>query len=188
MTIRKEDSGDEKKVKLTPKQELFCLEYIKDFNATRAAKAAGYSENSASEIGNENLRKPQIKDAIGQLVRESFDDLSISKERILNEQKLLAFTRIFQEDEMYKTRYTWEEFKELPENVKACIKKLKQKTSYDEKGEPVVHVELEFYDRQKALETLMRYQSMFNDKLDITSSDNSFESRLREWKKTKDEK
>jgi phage terminase small subunit len=44
-------------IKLTEKQKLFCKEYIIDFNATRAAKAAGYSEDSAKEIGYENLRK-----------------------------------------------------------------------------------------------------------------------------------
>lgn len=181
--------SDEKKIKLTPKQELFCLEYIKDFNATRAAKAAGYSENSASEIGNENLRKPQIKDALQQMVRESFDELSISKERILKEQRNLAFTTPFEHEELMDKELDIEEFKNLPRHIKACIKDVDVRKIYDKDGN---HTETllkpRFYDRQKALETLMRYQSMFNDKLDITSSDNSFESRLREWKKTKDEK
>jgi phage terminase small subunit len=50
--------------KLTPKQELFVLEYLKDFNATQAAIRAGYSEKSAEVIGHENLRKPNIREAI----------------------------------------------------------------------------------------------------------------------------
>ncbi|ENG5503925.1 terminase small subunit, partial [Yersinia enterocolitica] len=32
---------------LTPKQELFCREYLKDLNATQAAIRAGYSEKTA---------------------------------------------------------------------------------------------------------------------------------------------
>lgn len=47
--------------KLTIKQKLFCKEYIIDFNATRSAKAAGYSAKSAQVIGVENLLKPIIR-------------------------------------------------------------------------------------------------------------------------------
>lgn len=36
---------------LTRKQQAFVLEYVKDHNATRAAKRAGYSDKRASEIG-----------------------------------------------------------------------------------------------------------------------------------------
>ena len=43
--------------KLTDKQEMFCREYVIDWNATRAAIAAGYSEKTAYSIGNENLTK-----------------------------------------------------------------------------------------------------------------------------------
>lgn len=43
---------------LTEKQRLFVLEYLRDFNATRAAMAVGYSKKTAHVIGWENLRKP----------------------------------------------------------------------------------------------------------------------------------
>lgn len=46
--------------KLTDKQRIFCIEYLKHWNATKAAIAAGYSEKSAEVIGFENLRKPKI--------------------------------------------------------------------------------------------------------------------------------
>ena len=46
---------------LTKKQEAFCLEYLKDLNATQAAIRAGYSKNCAGEIGFANLRKVQIQ-------------------------------------------------------------------------------------------------------------------------------
>ena len=46
---------------LTPKQKRFCQEYLIDLNATQAAVRAGYSEKTAYSVGNENLRKPEIK-------------------------------------------------------------------------------------------------------------------------------
>ena len=36
--------------KLTPKQSLFCKEYLVDLNATQAAIRAGYSEKTAKAI------------------------------------------------------------------------------------------------------------------------------------------
>jgi phage terminase small subunit len=47
-------------MKLTGKQNAFIGEYLIDFNATRAAEAAGYSKASARLIGSENLTKPYI--------------------------------------------------------------------------------------------------------------------------------
>ena len=39
--------------KLTDKQKIFCKEYIKDFNATRAAIAAGYSKKGARQTASD---------------------------------------------------------------------------------------------------------------------------------------
>lgn len=40
---------------MTLKQRIFCLEYTKDFNESRAMKAAGYSENSQSPFLSEEI-------------------------------------------------------------------------------------------------------------------------------------
>ena len=41
----------------TRKQKLFVQEYLIDLNATQAAIRAGYSPESAADIGSENLRE-----------------------------------------------------------------------------------------------------------------------------------
>jgi len=56
--------------KLTDKQRIFCEEYVIDWNATRAAKVAGYSEKSAHDIGCENLKKPYIADYIEHIQKD----------------------------------------------------------------------------------------------------------------------
>ena len=56
--------------KLTPKQQRFVDEYLIDLNATQAAIRAGYSEKTAYSIGDENLKKPEIKKAIEQAQKE----------------------------------------------------------------------------------------------------------------------
>ena len=45
---------------MTKKQTRFIEEYLIDLNATQAAIRAGYSVDSAKEIGCENLTKPNI--------------------------------------------------------------------------------------------------------------------------------
>lgn len=54
----------------TDKQQAFINEYLKCFNATEAAKRAGYSEKSARQMGSENLSKPYIAEEISLRVAE----------------------------------------------------------------------------------------------------------------------
>lgn len=66
--------------KLTNKQRLFIDYYLQSFNASEAARKAGYSERTAHAMGWENLRKDEIKSAIDEGVKEK--RLSISKDWI----------------------------------------------------------------------------------------------------------
>lgn len=54
-----------------------------DKNATKAAIRAGYSEDSASAIGSENLTKPEISKEIERRLREQAERLCITSDRIL---------------------------------------------------------------------------------------------------------
>lgn len=60
----------------TGKEDKFINEYIKDFNATQAAIRAGYSKNTARQIGYQNLTKLHIKEEI----QKRLTDLSLGKE------------------------------------------------------------------------------------------------------------
>ena len=55
---------------MTKKQTRFIEEYLIDLNATQAAIRAGYSVDSAKEIGCENLTKPNIQTAIAKAMAE----------------------------------------------------------------------------------------------------------------------
>lgn len=56
--------------KLTPKQEMFCKEYLIDLNATQAAIRAGYSLKTAKTIAGQNLSKLIISERIQELMKE----------------------------------------------------------------------------------------------------------------------
>lgn len=77
---------------MTAKQTLFVTEYLKDLNATQAAIRAGYSKDTAYSIGQENLNKPEISDAISQyLDRLMAENKSAIKAKIIDSLKQLAF-------------------------------------------------------------------------------------------------
>jgi hypothetical protein len=56
---------------LSNKQKVFVDEYLKCFNASEAARRAGYSEKAARNIGAENYAKPYIKAIIDARIAES---------------------------------------------------------------------------------------------------------------------
>ena len=76
---------------LSGKQLLFCKEYIIDYNATRAAKAAGYSEKTAYEIGSRTLKSVEVKNEIARLTKDRSQRLEISADLVLQELALIAF-------------------------------------------------------------------------------------------------
>ena len=80
--------------KLTPKQELFCLEYIVDLNATQAAIRAGYSKKTAKEMGYENLTKPHISTRIAGLADIRAKRAEKSADDVIKELESVGFYRI----------------------------------------------------------------------------------------------
>lgn len=77
--------------KLTGKQEAFVIAYVGDarFNATDAARLAGYSGNDATLAvqGSENIRKPKILQAIKARLQDKIGDA----DRALAEVASIAF-------------------------------------------------------------------------------------------------
>lgn len=68
---------------LTEKQNRFVQEYLKDLNATQAAIRAGYSERTASAVGYENLRKPQIEKALAEAMQQRCERTKIDADYVL---------------------------------------------------------------------------------------------------------
>lgn len=66
--------------KLTEKQRRFVNAYIETGNATEAAKKAGYRAKTAAVTGHENLRKPNVKNAITARLKE-LEDAQIADTR-----------------------------------------------------------------------------------------------------------
>jgi len=68
---------------LTWSQERFCLEYVLDHNAARAARTAGYSEKTAQQQGYDLLTNPYIRQRISGLERAAAEKLQIEHHDLL---------------------------------------------------------------------------------------------------------
>ena len=75
---------------MTPKQETFAIEYLKDKNATQAAIRAGYSKKTAASIAWELLERPDVKQFIGDKQKEAVEKAEITSEWIVNQCKEIA--------------------------------------------------------------------------------------------------
>nr|DAK68740.1 MAG TPA: Terminase small subunit [Caudoviricetes sp.] len=135
--------------KLRERQKRFIAEYLVDLNATQAAIRAGYSKDTAKEIGYENLTKPHIQEAIAEA-----------------QNKRIARTQITQD----------EVIRRLIENVdismgkKATVITIPSKSENGEvMGNDVAQFVYEPSAANKALELLGKHLGIFKDGVDITS-------------------
>lgn len=92
-----------------------------DWNATRAAIDAGYSEKTAREIGRENLTKPDIKERIDEIRSNLEKAAGLSAIRVLNELKAVAFSSIADFKDSWDTEIP---FEDLTDEQKKAISEI----------------------------------------------------------------
>jgi len=76
---------------LTEKQRLFCLYYIKNFNATQAAIKAGYTDKYPGEMGYQLLQKPTLRTEIKRLKELKRQSIMINEDDIVERYMRIAF-------------------------------------------------------------------------------------------------
>ena len=176
-------------MKLTEKQKIFCDEYLIDFNATRAYKAAyknvkndGAAAASASRL----LRNAKIQNYIGKKMKEREKRTEITQDKVLKELAKIAFANaadyarvvekeyvedirdekgnvIGQEVKKYKTVEV-ETTDNLDKDKQAAIAGIKQGAT---------GIEVKLNDKLKALELIGRHLGMFNDKIEVQGDINT---------------
>lgn len=131
---------------MTPKQEKFCVEYLIDLNATQAALRAGYSNKTAYSIGNEILKKPEIKSRINELRSQEFKKSIMTAEEV--EARLSKAARGELQEEVVVT-----------ENIGDFMSKAK-----------IIKKQISAKDQVKALELMGKRNNLFSadTQIDIT--------------------
>lgn len=136
---------------LSNKQRVFVEEYLRTWNATEAARRAGYSEKTAYSIGQENLKKPEVKAAIEARIAEkamSADEVLL---RLADQARSTMADFINDAGEV--------DLRTAKDNGKLHL--VKSYTVTDKGTERV-----ELYDAQAALVHLGRHHGLFVDKVE----------------------
>ena len=145
--------GIPKKDGLTEKQRLFCDEYLIDLNATQAAIRAGYSEETACNIGFENLRKPNVAEYIQKRMQDREKRTEITQDFVLRELANIASANgtdfaFVMDNGMASIIPT----SRVSESKKAAIASIKQGAN---------GTEVKTYDKIRALELIGKHLGMF---------------------------
>ena len=128
---------------MTPKQELFCLEYLIDLNATQAALRAGYSAKTAFRIGAENMQKHAIRERIDNMLTE------MKSKRIADATEVMeTLTRVLRREEA--------------DHV------VLRKLSESGEGAELLPVPTKVSDVNKAAELLGKRYQLYTDRVDVT--------------------
>ncbi len=153
---------------MTPKQQRFVEEYLVDLNATQAAIRAGYSAKTAGQIGDENLKKHEIKEAIQARRKELSEKVEITQERVLKEYARLAF---LDPRKLFDNTGAPLPIQDLDDDTAAAIIGL----DVVQVGNAEVGVgdvlKYKLADKKGALDSVARHLGMFNDKLDVKVTD-----------------
>lgn len=141
------------------KREIFVREYVKDFNGTRAAAAAGYQANLANRQAYRLLQDPSVQAAVRSVLRGALKKVDASLERTMQEIARVAFSDVRDLfDESGKLRQPHE----LDDNAAASISGIDVEVNKD--GDRVAKVRR--VDKMAALTLLARHHKIVGDAVD----------------------
>jgi len=153
-------------------QELFVAHFVNTLNATLAAKEAGYSADSASELGYQLLQNPSVRQAVQEKLKTRFERLDMTGERILLEMFRIATVDISQ---AYDNLGQLIPLNEMPEDVRRAIVGLEVEEQFIGDGDARTLFgftkKVKFADKNKALEMMGKYFKLLTDKVEHTGKD-----------------
>lgn len=168
-----DEAGKERK-SVTKKQKLFCEEYLVDMNATHAAIRAGYSPKSASDIGSENMKNPEIEAEITRLMAERSKRTGVTSDRVLEELSKIAFCN--PADVINLQNGTLLDENEIKKAAAIASVKVKQIPTRD--GEIITEREIRMADKIKALELCGKHIGLFKEKVELGGNEGTIKVEL----------
>lgn len=149
--------------KLTEQQKKFCLEYhFNRGNGSKAAIAAGYSENGSRVTASKLLTKANIQNELIRLNKsfnESMAAKGVTKQSIALELSNIAYSSM---SEYFDTWITKKEFNKLTDAQRACIYDIETKIEYKPNPDNktgkrrIEYIRFKVYDKIKAIEVLCK--------------------------------
>ena len=148
-------------------QQKFVLEYLKDFNGQRSAKAAGYTSKGATVVASRLLSYVNVRTALHDLIGQIFQSDIADVEELLHFWTKIKRGNIADIVSWNESGLVFTESSEDMDREKsALIKKIKVTEKTSQKGDwTECKTEVELHDPLKASEYLGKYHAMFTEKI-----------------------
>ena len=170
--------------KMTDKMTRFVEEYLVDCNATQAAIRAGYSRDSAANIGWENVRKPQIRNRIRAKLNELTMTSSEAAMRLTRwgRGSIAPFVRLTADGEAVLDLSTAE-----AQDALDLIRKIKQTEltirSKDGSEYTTRRTEIELHNAKDAVVQMAKLHGMFREDSPTDERENTRERLEEQWER-----
>ena len=155
--MKKKHTKAELEKVMTGKQKNFCHEYVVDWNGSRSARVAGYSERSSKEIASELLTNVNIQLYI-EFIKNDYEMLcGISKTKNLNELSKIAFSSISHLHNTWIELAEWEQIKKENPDALDAIESIDTKIeikTYNEEDIEVKYIKVKLYSKTTALQEI----------------------------------
>lgn len=164
-------------------KELFCREYLVDFNKTKAymrmkqIMGKEVTNKNASNYGCKYFNEKEVAQRINELMEEREKNLGMDAYQVVRELQKIAFSRITDAINYCDGVLMIKNLDEIPPETLDCIESMK--VSYSKDGTPI-H-EIKFYSKITALQTLAKHHGILNEKIEITQR-RTYEDAIREAK------
>jgi phage terminase small subunit len=158
---------------LTPKQEMFVLEYLLDFNATAAAERAGYTGKRTviAKTASRLIQKADIQKALAVARAQRRERLTIDGDSVVMELARIAFARMTDIASWDDDEVTLFDSDSLPEDARAVVKEIRttrtERTMRSGDIETTHKRTVIMHDKLGALDKLARYLGIYQDGLTI---------------------
>ncbi|MEX5367413.1 terminase small subunit [Acinetobacter haemolyticus] len=153
---------------LRGKQQRFVDEYLVDRNATQAAIRAGYSAKTAYSIGEENLRKPEVKKAIEIGEAEIAERTKITQDMVMKELAKIGFSNMLDYITITDGGDPVTDFSALTPDQAAAISEITVEEYTEGRGDDARNVKrtkFRLSDKRSALVDMGKHLGMFKDHL-----------------------
>ena len=143
---------------LTPKQETFCLEYLKTGNASEAYRRAYNAEKMGRDTINTKakdlLANGRITARLAELRAPVVEETKVELSRVVKEIARIAF---FDPRKMLNEDGTPKPIHELDDDTAAAIAGIKVRHTRSEDGETAAIIEYKIADKNSASDKLMKH-------------------------------
>lgn len=156
--------------------QMFVREYLKDFNASRAAIAVGYSKKSSCMQGSRLLKNDKIISMLKVEAEKALRRNDIEVDKVLADLKILGYSSMADYAEWGAGSVTLKNSDAIPRELLAAVSEVsQQETKYGS------NIRIKLHDKKGSLDTLAKIAGLLKDNLKIDQDQvDDFKNFMRE--------